>query len=84
MLVTLPARCSASSNALAAETAAPVEFGPPALAKPSAELLGEQLLAAGRKNEAAEAYRSALTAAAGRRLATIELPAAERYALHAS
>ena len=43
-------------------------FGPPVLQKPSAELLGEELLAAGRKAEAADAFRAALAAAPNRRL----------------
>ena len=50
-----------------AEAALPVPFGPPVLAKPSAELLGDELLAAGRKAEAADAYRRALAAAPNRR-----------------
>ncbi len=54
--------------AAAAEAAMPVEFGPPAIPKPSYELLGDALLRLGRKAEAAEAYRSALAAAPGRRL----------------
>ena len=50
-----------------AEAALPVPFGPPVLAKPSAELLGDELLAKGRKAEAAIAYRQALAAAPNRR-----------------
>jgi len=50
-----------------AEAALPVPFGPPVLAKPSAELLGDELLAAGRKADAADAYRQALAAAPNRR-----------------
>ncbi|MGB3712158.1 MAG: hypothetical protein WA985_10750 [Erythrobacter sp.] len=50
------------------ESALPVVFGPPAIAKPSWELLGEQLLAAGRQDEAAEAFRRSLEFAPGRRL----------------
>ena len=49
-----------------AEAALPVPFGPPVLAKPSAELLGDELLAIGRKAEAASAYRQALAAAPNR------------------
>ena len=55
--------------AAAAERALPVEFGPPALPKPSSELLADHLLTLGRKAEAAAAYRAALTAAPGRRRA---------------
>jgi tetratricopeptide (TPR) repeat protein len=54
--------------AAAEEAAMPAEFGPPAIPKPSYELLGDALLALGRKAEAAQAYRSALAAAPGRRL----------------
>jgi tetratricopeptide (TPR) repeat protein len=51
-----------------AEDALPEEFGPPAIAKPSYELLGEQLLALGRKGEAAEAFARSLAFAPGRKL----------------
>jgi len=50
-----------------AEAALPQPFGPPILAKPSAELLGDEYLATGRRAEAAEAYRRALAAMPGRR-----------------
>jgi tetratricopeptide (TPR) repeat protein len=50
-----------------AEAALPVPFGPPVLAKPSAELLGDELFASGRKDAAATAYRQALAAAPNRR-----------------
>ena len=49
------------------EAALPVPFGPPVLAKPSAEMLGDELLAKGRKADAAAAYRQALAAAPNRR-----------------
>ena len=58
----------ASAADFAAWAAMPAEFGPPAIPKPSYELLGDVLLRLGRKAEAAEAYRSALAAAPGRRL----------------
>lgn len=58
------------------EAALPPVFGPPALQKPTAELLGDELLAAGRKTEAAEAYRQALAVAPGRRLSVMGLKAA--------
>jgi len=54
--------------AAAEEAAMPAEFGPPAIPKPSHELLGDALLRLGRKPEAAQAYRAALAAAPGRRL----------------
>jgi tetratricopeptide (TPR) repeat protein len=50
----------------AAETAMPFEFGPPVIEKPTYELLGDELLAAGRGAEAAAAYRSALERTPGR------------------
>jgi hypothetical protein len=50
----------------AAETSMPFEFGPPLVEKPTYELLGDQLLAAGRAAEAAAAYRSALERTPGR------------------
>lgn len=49
-----------------AERAMPLEFGPPVVAKPAAELLAEQLVAAGRTADAAAAYRSALARTPGR------------------
>jgi tetratricopeptide (TPR) repeat protein len=54
--------------AAAAEAALPAVFGPPAIRKPSYELLGEVLLELGRKKEAAEAFRKSLSFAPGRRL----------------
>jgi tetratricopeptide (TPR) repeat protein len=58
------------------ESALPPPFGPPALQKPSYELLGDELLALGRKTEAAAAYKQALAAAPGRRLSLAGLKAA--------
>jgi len=63
-------------KAAEAEAALPPPFGPPALQKPSYELLGDELLALGRKTEAAEAYARALAAAPGRRLSLAGLKAA--------
>jgi len=60
------------------EAALPLPFGPPVLAKPSAELLGDEYLAAGQKAEAAAAYRRALAAAPARRLSAVGLEAASR------
>ena len=59
-----------------AERALPVEFGPPALPKPSSELLADHLLKLGRKAEAAAAYRATLAAAPGRRRALTGLKSA--------
>ena len=64
-------------NAAAAEAELPVPFGPPVLAKPSAELLGEELLAMGRKADAADAFERALAAAPNRRLAVRGLASAK-------
>ena len=50
------------------EAAMSPEFGPPLVEKPSYELLGEELLKAGRTAEAAEAFASALRLAPGRKL----------------
>jgi len=48
------------------EDAMPVDFGPPAVVKPSHELAGEVLLAAGRAAEAQRQFSRALELAAGR------------------
>jgi predicted negative regulator of RcsB-dependent stress response len=63
-------------KAAEAEAALPPPFGPPALQKPSYELLGDELLALGRKTEAADGYRKALSAAPNRRLSVLGLKAA--------
>ncbi len=52
--------------AAAGEGAMALEFGPPAIEKPTYELLGDELAALGRQAEAAEAYRAALARAPGR------------------
>lgn len=49
-----------------AERTMPLEFGPPLVPKPAAELLAEQLAAAGRASEAAAAYELVLARAPGR------------------
>jgi hypothetical protein len=49
-----------------AEAALPQPFGPPILAKPSAELLGDEYLAMKRNIEAADAYRRVLAMMPGR------------------
>ncbi len=48
------------------EESMPFDFGPPAVAKPASELLGDHLLAAGRIADAEAAYRSALARVPGR------------------
>jgi len=53
------------------EMSMPFEFGPPVVEKPTYELLGDELLAAGRAADAAAAYRSALERTPGR-MATVE------------
>ena len=52
------------------------EYGPPAIVKPAWELAGEMFLAAGRKIEAAEAFRKALKRYPNRKLSNEGLKAA--------
>ena len=59
------------------EAALPQAFGPPILAKPSHELLGDALAAQGLKREAGEAYRQALSRMPNRRRAQQGLDAVE-------
>jgi tetratricopeptide (TPR) repeat protein len=54
------------ARAGADEQAMPYEFGPPAVRKPSLELLGEVQLEAGHPAEAARAFQAALELAPGR------------------
>jgi tetratricopeptide (TPR) repeat protein len=54
--------------AAAAEDAAPFEFGPPAILKPTFELLAEELARAGKSADAAAAYAKAAERTPGRRL----------------
>ncbi len=63
--------------AASVEEGAPLEFGPPAVAKPSRELLGDVLSKLGRRAEAAAAYRAALARMPGRRLSVEGLALAE-------
>ena len=57
------------------EESMPFDFGPPVVAKPAAELLGDHLVAAGRAPDAAAAYRAALNRVPGR---TVLVTALER------
>ncbi len=61
-----------------AEQAMAFEFGPPVVEKPSFELLGDQLTAAGRTAEAEKAYRSALERTPGRTRSLEGLLAAQK------
>ena len=63
-------------DAAAREEKMPYGFGPPDPAKPARELLGDVLLAAGRKREAAEAFRAELAREPKRRLSVAGLAAA--------
>lgn len=65
-------------RAAAVEDSLPAEFGPPTVVKPSHELLGEMLLAAGRPTEAARSFERALALAPGRRLSLRGLADARR------
>lgn len=71
-------------DAAAREEGMPVEYGPPAVVKPTWEMMGEMLLAAGRADEAVTAFRRALELAPGRRLSLRGLAAAERASASAS
>jgi hypothetical protein len=48
------------------ESSLPMAFGPPMIALPSWELLGEELLRAQQPGDAAQAFRNALARAPGR------------------
>jgi tetratricopeptide (TPR) repeat protein len=66
VMVTSPspdAAIAALRAGAAAEDRLPIEFGPPAIDKPSYELLGETLLAIGRPAEATAAFEAALARA---------------------
>jgi len=60
-------------EAAAAEGQMAVEFGPPFVDKPAAELLGEILAAAGRNADAVAAFRTALKSAPNRTVALLGL-----------
>jgi tetratricopeptide (TPR) repeat protein len=72
-----PAAITLLEKAAAREEAMPIEFGPPYVEKPSRELLGDQLLAAGRAAEAVAAYQRALARAPGRAVSLAGLRRAE-------
>ena len=57
------------STAAEAEDALPLAFGPPSMVKPTFELLGEELVRAGRQTDAGQAYRRAAERTPGRPLA---------------
>jgi predicted negative regulator of RcsB-dependent stress response len=61
-----------------AERAMPFEFGPPVIEKPAAELLADELLAAGKTTEARQAYEAALARTPGRTVAVEGLERATR------
>jgi hypothetical protein len=63
-------------EAASIEAGLPLEYGPPSIAKPSHELLGERLLALDRPGEARAAFEKALSRAPRRRLALEGLAAA--------
>jgi hypothetical protein len=63
------------SKAAAAEKAIPMEYGPPSLAKPANELLGEVLLELNRPQEARAAFEAAQVLAPGRGQSLIGLSA---------
>ena len=63
-----------------AERAMPLEFGPPVVPKPAAELLAEQLAAAGRMADAVTAYRASLARTPGRTLSVEGLRRIEKTA----
>jgi tetratricopeptide (TPR) repeat protein len=65
----LPGAVDLLLEAATREAALPLEYGPPSVVKPSHELLGEALLAAGRAAEALQRFDEALARAPRRRLA---------------
>lgn len=67
---------AALEKAAAAELAMPIVFGPPAIFKPSYEILGEIHLAQGHRKAAAAAFEKSLELAPGRRLSLAGLEAA--------
>jgi tetratricopeptide (TPR) repeat protein len=67
-------------RATALEDGMPAEFGPPAVVKPSHELLAGLLLESGRASEAVEAFQRALALGPGRSAALLGLARAARAA----
>jgi hypothetical protein len=65
-------------KAVAEETGVPLEFGPPAIEKPSGELLGEWLLDANKPAEAIASFKATLARAPGRTLSLEGMEAAYR------
>jgi hypothetical protein len=63
-----------------AETGLPMEFGPPVVALPTRELLGDELLRAHRPADAVVAYKAALARAPGRTRSLRGLAEAQRLA----
>jgi tetratricopeptide (TPR) repeat protein len=70
---TLPAKRAEAVKILEAaaqaERSMPIEFGPPVVPKPAAEMLADQLLASGRAADAAAAYQLVLERTPGRKTA---------------
>jgi len=69
---------AALTKAAAQEDSLPFEFGPPAIEKPSHELLAEMLLSAGRPRDARREFEIALKRTPGRSLALLGLARACR------
>ena len=76
----LDAAIAALRKATAQEDSLPYAFGPPAIEKPSHELLGEMLLAAGRPGDARRELEIALERTPGRALVLLDLARACRAA----
>ncbi len=62
------------------ERAMPFEFGPPVIEKPTLELLGDELMAAGRATDARVAYEATLARTPGRAVAVEGLERARKAA----
>jgi len=67
-------------SAAEAEVALPFAFGPPAIEKPTLELLGEALLRAGKSDQAAEAFTRALARTPRRTASLLGLARAQEEA----
>jgi tetratricopeptide (TPR) repeat protein len=74
----IPAAIARVRDLAKIEEGLPLTFGPPFVDKPSHELLGELLLAAGETEGARKAFRAALDRAPGRRISLEGLAKAER------